>query len=151
MRLARPLTLAVLSLTLITGCSTASAGWTYAPAPSVTPAPSSSASASGSAAPSASANGDTVNISASGVKFEQDSVTAPAGKPFQIVFDNKDAGTPHNVTIHQGSATGNVVFDGKVFPGVATMTYDVSALPAGTYAFVCIVHPTAMIGTMTIQ
>jgi plastocyanin len=149
MRFARPLTLAVLSLAIVTGCSTASAGWTYAPAPSVTPAPSSSAS--GSAAPSASANADTVDISALGVKFEQDSVTAPAGKPFQIVFDNKDAGTPHNVSIHQGSATGTEVFTGKVFPGVATMTYDVAALPAGTYAFVCIVHPTAMFGTMTVQ
>jgi plastocyanin len=149
MRFARPLTLAVLSLTLIAGCSTASAGWTYAPAPSLTPPPS--ATASGSVAPSASANADTVDISALGVKFEQASVTAPADKPFQIVFENKDAGTPHNVSIHQGSATGTELFSGKVFPGVATMTYDVSALPAGTYAFVCIVHPTAMIGTLTVQ
>ena len=37
MRFARPLTLAVLSLTLIAGCTTASAGWTYAPAPSLPP------------------------------------------------------------------------------------------------------------------
>ena len=67
-------------------------------------------------------------ISALSVKFEQATVTAPAGKPFQIQFENKDAGTPHNVAIHQGSPTGTEVFKGEVFPGVATKTYDVPAL-----------------------
>ncbi len=70
--------------------------------------------------------------------------------PFNIDFKNKDAGTPHNVAIHQGSPTGPEVFKGEIFPGVAEKVYDVPALPAGTYAFVCTVHPN-MTGTLTVQ
>ncbi len=109
------------------------------------------AAASATPAPAPSgATGAVINVSASGVKFEQTTISAPAGKPFRIQFENKDAGTPHNVTIHEGSATGNELFKGEIFSGVATKTYDVPALPAGTYAFVCTVHPT-MTGTLTVQ
>jgi plastocyanin len=31
-----------------------------------------------------------------------------------------------------------------------TVTYDVPALPAGTYTFICIVHPN-MTGTLTVK
>ena len=174
MRHLRLFSLAVLSLAAFAACSSATPGWTYAPAPSVTPAPSGAASAgasgapapsgaSGAPAPSAasgapapsstpaasSATGAVV-ISASGIKYEQTTVCAPAGKPFQISFENKDAGTPHNVVIHQGDASGAVLFSGVVFSGVETRAYDVPALAAGTYAFVCIVHPT-MVGTLNVQ
>jgi plastocyanin len=33
---------------------------------------------------------------------------------------------------------------------VGTQTYDVPALPAGTYSFVCSVHPN-MVGTLTVR
>jgi plastocyanin len=162
MRLVRPVSLFLASVALLAACSTPPPGWTYAPAPSATPAasgaasagPSGSASASGSAAPSGSAAASSgtslVVISALGIKYEQSSVTAPAGKPFQIQFDNKDAGTPHNVTIHQGDAGGAELFKGEIFNGVATRVYDIPALDAGAYAYVCTVHPT-MIGTLTVQ
>ena len=149
MRLARPLPAALLSIVVVAGCATASAGWTYVPAPSITPPPSSSAAASG-ATPSSSSNLTVVQISALGIKYEQDTLTAPAGTPFQISFENKDAGVPHNVTLHLGGATGAELFKGEVFNGVATRVYDVPALDAGAYAFVCTVHPT-MIGTLNVQ
>ena len=178
MRHLRLLSIAVLSLVALAACSAAAPGWTYAPAPAVTPAPSAAASAgtsgppaSGGPAPSAasgapasgapasgapagtpaasSATGAVV-ISAFGIKFEQATVNAPAGKPFQISFENKDPGTPHNVVIHQADANGAVLFNGTVFSGVETRVYDVPALAAGTYAFVCIVHPT-MVGTLNVQ
>jgi plastocyanin len=142
---ARLLSIATLSLVLVAACTTASAGWTYVPAPSMTPIPSTAASAG----PSGS-GGDVVQISALGIKYEQTSVTVKAGTSFQIAFDNKDAGVPHNVSIHQGSATGAELFKGTVFNGVETRTYTVPPLDAGAYAFVCTVHPT-MIGTLTAQ
>ena len=146
MRYARLLTTLMLSAAFAAACTSASPGWTYVPAPSRTPLPSSAASA----APSGSANPNLVTISALGIKFEQESVTAPAGVPFQVLFQNKDAGTPHNVALHLGSATGAELFKGEIFNGIADRTYNVPALDAGAYAFVCTVHPT-MVGTLTAQ
>lgn len=152
MRHARHLSAAILSAILVAACSQASAGWTYVPAPSKTPAVASGSGSpgpSGSAAPSA-AGPNVVQISALGVKFEQSTVTAPVDTPFQIQFDNKDAGTPHNVAIRTGDANGPEIFKGTVFSGVETRVYDVPALDAGAYAFVCDVHPT-MIGILNVQ
>jgi plastocyanin len=146
MRHARLLPLAVLSM-IIAACTTSSAGWTYAPAPSITPAPS----AAGSAAPSGSSDPNLVYISALGIKFEQTTVTAPANTSFQIRFENKDAGTPHNVSHYQGSPTGAQLFVGQTFNGVETRTYTVPPLDAGAYAFVCTIHPSTMVGTLNAQ
>jgi len=148
MRFARFLTVALTSAAILAGCADPSAGWTYAPAPSLTPPPSSAASAGASAGASGSL--DVVQISALGVKYEQTSVTAPADTPFQVSFENKDAGVPHNVSLHLGDVNGAELFKGEVFPGVATRVYDVPKLDAGSYAFVCTVHPT-MIGTLTVE
>ena len=90
-----------------------------------------------------------VTVHAQGIAFVDTTFTAPAGKPFKIAFDNEDQGTPHNIEIQD--ASGGVAFKGEVFNGVDTKIYDVPALTAGSYKFLCIVHPTAMTGTATIQ
>jgi len=123
--------------------------WTDEFASGESPAPSGSASAapSGSAGPSAPA-GATVSIVASGIAFTTTDVTAPADTPFVISFENQDAGTPHNVAIHD--ASGTEVFKGEIFNGVDTREYQVPALPAGSYTFTCTVHPT-MTGNLTVE
>jgi plastocyanin len=127
-----------------------------APSPAASAAPSAggpAGSPAASGAPSASgAPGASVSLKlgASGVAYDATDLAAPAGTPFQIVFSNNDAGIPHNVSIHQGSATGQEVFKGEIFSGTDTRTYAVPALPAGTYAFVCSVHPN-MVGTLTVK
>jgi cytochrome c oxidase subunit II len=128
------------------GAPAPSPGASGAPAPSESPAASSAPPPSGSPA----AVGSTLQITASGIQYVEKTLTAPAGTPFQIAFANQDPGTPHNVSIHKDSPTGEEVFKGEIFPGVATKTYDVPALPAGTYGYVCTVHPT-MTGTLTVQ
>jgi plastocyanin len=142
------MSLAVVGAASLAACASANPGWTYQPAPSITAAPSTDASAepSGSAGPGTGG----VVITAEGLAFEQADVDAPAGESFRIEFTNNDAGTPHNVAIHRDSATGEEVFKGDIFPGVETRTYDVPALDAGTYAFICTVHPT-MVGTLTAE
>jgi plastocyanin len=90
--------------------------------------------------------GTVVTESALNIAFETKDLKAPAGAPFQIEFDNKDAGIPHNIAIKD--ASGSDVFTGEIFPGVAVKTYDIPALPAGAYTFVCTVHAN-MTGTIT--
>lgn len=131
---------------VLVACSTANPGWTYQPAPSSTPPPSVEASAE----PSAGGDSGAIKISAVGIAFEQAEVNVPAGEPFQIEFANNDPGIPHNVAIHRESPTGQEVFQGEIFNGVETRTYDVPAIDAGAYAFVCTVHPN-MVGTMTAE
>ena len=115
------------------------------------PAPSGEPGASGEpggSAPPPAGEGPTIPLVAKNVAFDQTTLSVPANAPFKIDFDNQDASVPHNVAIHEGSPTGAEVFKGAIFPGVAKQTYDVPALAAGTYAFVCTVHPN-MTGTLT--
>jgi mono/diheme cytochrome c family protein/plastocyanin len=87
-----------------------------------------------------------LEIAAQNIAFDKDELSAPADTPFQIVFANNDAGIPHNVEIKQN---GQSVWLGEIFNGVETRTYDVPALPAGTYECICTVHPN-MVGTLTV-
>ncbi|HEX7948769.1 MAG TPA: cytochrome c oxidase subunit II [Candidatus Limnocylindrales bacterium] len=115
------------------------------------PAPSAEPGASGQPAPSGGqGTGPTLQVSAANIAYEQASLEAPANTPFSIEFDNKDAGVPHNVSIHKDAAGGQEVFKGDIFNGPDKRTYNVPALPAGTYAFVCSVHPN-MTGTLTVK
>ena len=134
---------------LVAACSSSTApGWTYA-AP--TSPPPSQPAASGSGAPaSPPASGGVgigaVQISALNTQFEQKEVAAPAGVAFVIHFENKDAGNVHNVDIKD--ASGADVFKGEFVTGPGSADYQVPALTAGTYPFVCSVHA-SMTGTIT--
>jgi plastocyanin/mono/diheme cytochrome c family protein len=114
------------------------------PGASAAPSPSGGASAAPSGAPA----GTVIKLTAQNIAFDLADITVPADQPFQIEFTNNDAGIPHNVAIHEGSPTGNAVFTGEIVTGVTTTTYDVPALKAGAYGFVCTVHPN-MTGTLT--
>lgn len=134
-------------------------GWVdpnYQPESGATPYPDCWADefASGSAAPSSSPgaseppSGEVVSIVASGIVFTTTDVSVPADTAFVIAFDNQDAGVPHNVQIND--AGGAEVFRGEVFNGVETRDYQVPALAAGEYPFICSVHPN-MTGTLTAE
>ncbi len=163
MRLARSLAFLVALAALVAvlaACSAESTpGWTFAPTPTPAVAPSSepgatpatpAPSGAATAAPSDGGSGGTVTLklTAQGIAYDTDSLEVPANTPFRIEFTNNDAGIPHNVAIHEGSPTGPAVWTGDIFNGVETRTYDVPALPAGAYGFVCTVHPN-MTGTLT--
>jgi cytochrome c oxidase subunit II len=106
------------------------------------------ASAQPSAGASGAPSGAVVQISAKNIAFEQQTVDAPADKPFTIAFANNDPNTPHNIDIMDSS--GASAFKGQIFSGQATQNYAVPALKAGTYKFVCDVHPN-MTGQLTVK
>ena len=95
--------------------------------------------------PSVAAGGD-LKVTAQNTAFNTKALEAVAGQPFKIEFTNDDP-FDHNVGIWKGSEE---VFRGELFTGPGTKTYDVSALEAGDYNFVCDVHPT-MSGTLTVK
>jgi hypothetical protein len=90
-----------------------------------------------------------VAVTARGVAFVETEISAPADTAFTMALVNEDPGTPHNIELKD--ASGGIVFQGEVFNGVETRVYDVPALPAGAYSFLCTVHPTTMLGTATLQ
>jgi len=137
-------------------------GWVdpaYKPAPGATPYPAcyldsfktpvASGAPGASGAPTASvAPGATVLAeTAVNIAFVTPELSAPADAAFQIVFDNQDGGIQHNIEIKD--AGGKTVFKGEIITGPAKITYNVPALAAGTYTFVCTVHPN-MTGTLKV-
>ncbi len=112
------------------------------------PAASSSGGAAGSATPSGPAAD--VTIVAHNIQYTTTTASGPAGKPFTLAFDNQDVGTPHNVSIHTGAAAGQQVFLGKIVTGPIVEIYDVPALAAGSYTYVCSVHAN-MTGILTVK
>ena len=108
----------------------------------------SSTSAAGATAPAVPADPNAPAISANNLRFDQASVTVPAGKAFQLTFTNHE-GAPHNVAIYSDASAASNLFRGDIVSGGSTV-YNVPALPAGSYFFRCDVHPD-MQGTITAQ
>jgi plastocyanin len=96
--------------------------------------------------PAGSPSGEAVTIVAKDMKFDPTAVSIKADTASDIVFDNQD-GVPHNISI--SNASGANVFKGEIV-SAKKVTYAVPALPAGTYGFICEVHP-EMKGTITAQ
>jgi plastocyanin len=101
------------------------------------------------AAPSVSADPNAIQLSANNLKFSTPALNAPAGKTFQIQFNNQE-GAPHNVAIYEDQSMSEKVFGQDPFGGPKTVTYQVGPLTAGSYVFRCDVHP-EMRGTLTVH
>jgi plastocyanin len=126
-RLATTIALAALALT-VAACSTAGGTSTGSPA---------------------SLDPNALQISANNLQFSTSELNAPADEPFKIQFENKE-GAPHNVAIYNDESRSQRLFGQDPFSGPQTVTYEVPALAAGQYLFLCDVHPD-MKGTLNVQ
>ena len=106
----------------------------------------------GSPAPSEAAlPADSLVLVAKDFEFDLHVLEVAAGQPFSIMLKNQDqAGIPHNVEIR--TKDGKVVETKPNIDGGTTKLYPYKALPAGTYTFICVVHPIpGMTGTLTVK
>jgi plastocyanin len=92
--------------------------------------------------------GQVLELAAQNIAFSTANLQAPADQPFTIHFKNNDPSVPHDVEIMD--ASGAVAFTGGIITGPTETNYAVPALKAGTYTFVCTVHPN-MTGTITVK
>jgi plastocyanin len=92
---------------------------------------------------------DALTISARDLRFSTDALSAPAGEPFQIVFDNQES-APHNVSIYRDASLSEAILVEEPFSGPRVVTYEVPALAVSQYVFRCDVHPD-MKGTLTVE
>jgi len=140
-------------------------GWrdpNYKPAPGATPFPDCYLNAltggSGASSPPAASinpNAPVVTITApSGAAtsgFDQTTLQAAANKGFTLVFDDQDPTVQHNFVINDPSGKTVPIGDTTPFLGPKKVSYAVPALPAGSYPFMCQVHPTTMKGTLVVK
>lgn len=136
-------------------------GWrdpNFKPAAEATPVPACYlGTPGGSAAPSGGATETlppaavTLKVTAENIAYDVKTLEAKANEAFGIDFIQKDTGVGgHNVEIRDSSGTS--LFKGQVLTDPGETTYVVSALPAGTYTYICTVHPIAsMTGTLTVK
>jgi plastocyanin len=149
-------------VSIVAGCSGSAP--TSTPSNAVAASPT-SASAGQSPVPSSSvlvrhlAAAFTPSDTGGSVKWAPNSISAPAGETFQIAV-KIDTDAVHNlwiVTPSQREAkdalvdqSGTAIFKSGD-QGHGTKTYDIPALAAGTYYFVCTYHLASMTGTLTVH
>ena len=105
-----------------------------------------SGSSAGTAAPAGSVDPNAIVVTAKDLAFSPTEVSAPADAPFAIVFDNQE-GVPHNMAISDSTGAKRLQGRDRLEQKV---TYSVPALAAGSYPFICEVHPD-MKGTITVE
>lgn len=139
--------LAILALALIALASCGSGAQSNEQAQARNPEADASAPASGGA--DSCAVTESPEISAADSLFDKDCLAAPAGRPFNVAFNNTD-GFGHSFAVYE-KAGGNQLFRGEIFNGPRTLSNEIGALEAGTYHFQCDVHPFVMQGTLKVQ
>jgi hypothetical protein len=92
-----------------------------------------------------------VGLVAKGGKWNKYTLVAPAAKVWHIKVVSQEPIGHHNFVVASGPTFPERIYTGKNLLPMATVTYDVPGLPAGSYLFICTVHPETMTGTLTLK
>lgn len=104
-----------------------------------------------SAPRSAGGDGRALRVVGRSLRFDVETVVAPAGTEFTIEFDNRDRGVPHNIAVYRsGPPAKDQLAATDVEPGPKTQRLTVAALEPGRYFFQCDAHPSTMTSTLDV-
>ena len=118
--------------------------------PTASGAPAASGGGRSASAPAQRPAAADVTIVAHNIAYRRRRPTPRPARRSRSPSTTRTPGIPHNVSIHTGGAGGQQVFLGKIVTGPIAEIYNVPALPAGTYTYVCSVHAT-MTGILTVK
>lgn len=92
------------------------------------------------------------NIGTTLTLWDRITLTAPAGKAWHIKIDDQDQKIDHNFTVASGPTFPERIFQTPNF-SAGIHTFDIPALPAGRYLFICTLtgHADVMTGVLTLQ
>lgn len=92
-----------------------------------------------------------LQVVAKDIAFDKKELQVPADAPFVIELKNDDVSAiTHDIDIRDSG--GAVLKDQAPIPGGESTPYTFDPLPAGSYTFICSIHPVpAMTGTLTVQ
>jgi plastocyanin len=101
--------------------------------------------------PNAPDSNTVVKLIAARVRWVPTTLAAPAGQVWHVRIDNQD-GPPehHNFVVASGKTVPERIYQSPNF-NKGTFTFDIPALPAGSYLFICTVHADVMTGTLELR
>ena len=95
----------------------------------------------------AAGGGETdITLIGQNIAFDLTELNVPAGEQITITFENRDGGIRHNLLINGPS--GRIATDIEAGPVTQTLTFTIDE--AGTYRFLCEVHPSVMVGELVV-
>lgn len=94
--------------------------------------------------------GNNVALTAQNTSWNTACIAINSGAPLSLTITNDDLGIDHNFAVYDSPKRKTQFFETPKVPGVATNTYQLEALPPGTYYFQCNVHGPSMSGTFIV-
>lgn len=94
--------------------------------------------------------GEGITLVAANVAFDTDQIDIPADQATVVTLDNQDS-VPHNFSIYEDDSAEADLFIGPEVGAGSSADNEVPALKAGEYFFRCDLHPSSMVGTVTVE
>ncbi|MDP1795338.1 MAG: hypothetical protein Q8K63_14465 [Acidimicrobiales bacterium] len=82
------------------------------------------------------------------IDFDRKVIGLPADTEVEMIFDNLDIGTFHNVAIYTADEPGTPIYSGQP-SSKGVLTYKFQTPNIGTYRYICDFHP-AMVGELRV-
>jgi cytochrome c oxidase subunit II len=92
-----------------------------------------------------------LTVTAKNISWNTNCIAVPGGSKIPLTVVNEDSGINHNFAVWDSPLQKTQYFQTGKFPGVATQSFSISALPPGKYYFQCDVHGPAMSGVYIVR